>query len=295
MQAPPWRCRDSLASDRDTSGSSEHRARLGLTWVPGIVSLGIVCCPGQVVRNDRGWTGILDRTPAKSKSAMVENLIERLQRAAEIGCHGSGPAHDFLHVLRVTASARRIGLIEGADLEVVVPAALLHELFNYPKGHPHSHLSGDTCAERAGGVLRQNDCPAQLIAPIQSCIRVHAFSRGLVPETIEGKVLQDADRLDAIGAIGIARCFATCAEMGVPFYNADDPFCIAREPDDKRWGLDHFYRKLLRIPEGLHTATARAIADDRIRIIQAFLAQLGQEIHGEEATPQGPSQSLWRR
>ena len=86
-----------------------------------------------------------------------------------------------------------------------------------------------------------------------------------MPETIEGKVLQDADRLDAIGAIGIARCFATCAEMRVPFYNPDDPFCGVREPDDKRWGLDHFYRKLLRIPDGLHTATARAIAKDRNR------------------------------
>ena len=119
---------------------------------------------------------------------------------------------------------------------------------------------------------------AHLIDPIRECIRVHAFSRGLVPETIEGKVLQDADRLDAIGAIGIARCFATCAEMGVPFYQPDDPFCRAREPDDKRWGLDHFYRKLLRIPDGLHTATARAIAGDRIRIMEAFLAQLGREL-----------------
>ena len=156
----------------------------------------------------------------------------------------------------VSETARRIGLVEGADLDVVVAAALLHELFNYPKGHPRSHLSGEVCAEQAVDVLRQNACPPHLIDPIRECVRVHAFSRGVVPETIEGKVLQDADRLDAIGAIGIARCFATCAEMAVPFYQPEDPFCRSREPDDKQWGIDHFYRKLLRIPDGLHTATA---------------------------------------
>jgi uncharacterized protein len=70
--------------------------------------------------------------------------------------------------------------------------------------------------------------------------------------------------------------------MGVPFYNPDDPFCGAREPDDQRWGLDHFYRKLLRIADGLHTTTARAIAKDRVRIMEAFLAQLAREIEDEE-------------
>ena len=184
-------------------------------------------------------------------------------------------------MIRVTENARRIGLAEGAELDVVVPAALLHELFNYPKGHSQSHLSGEVCADQAVDVLRQQDCPPHLIDPIRECVRVHAFSRGIVPETIEGKVLQDADRLDAIGAIGIARCFATCNEMRVPFYHPGDPFCHSREPDDKRWGLDHFYRKLLRIPDCLHTATARAIGADRIRIMEDFLTQLGRELARE--------------
>jgi uncharacterized protein len=211
---------------------------------------------------------------------MDESLLDRLRSVAESGCAGNGPAHDFLHVTRVKETARRIGLAEGANLDVVVPAALLHELFNYSKGHPQSHLSGEVCAGLAVDVLRQNDCPPHLIDPIRECIRIHAFSRGVVPETLEGKVLQDADRLDAIGAIGIARCFATCAEMAVPFYQSDDPFCRSREPDDKQWGLDHFYRKLLRIPDGLHTAAARAIAGDRIRFMETFLEQFKQELLG---------------
>lgn len=219
-------------------------------------------------------------TSSLKTQSMDESLIERLRKVAESRSASNGPAHDFLHVERVTENVRRIGVAEGADLNVVVPAALLHELFNYPKGHPQSHLSGEVCAEQAVAVLNENDCPPHLIDPIRECIRIHAFTRGLVPETIEGRALQDADRLDAIGAIGIARCFATCAEMAVPFYQLEDPFCHSREPDDKRWGLDHFYRKLLRIPDGLHTATARAIAGDRIRVMETFLAQLRREILG---------------
>ena len=75
--------------------------------------------------------------------------------------------------------------------------------------------------------------------------------------------------------------FATCAEMSLPFYQPGDPFCHSREPDDKRWGLDHFYCKLLRIANRLHTATARAIADDRIRLMEGFLTQLARELEGE--------------
>jgi uncharacterized protein len=107
---------------------------------------------------------------------------------------------------------------------------------------------------------------------------VHSFSRGLVPDTLEGKVLQDADRLDAIGAIGIARLFATSAAMRRPFYAEEDPFARAREPDDKQFGVDHFFRKLLRIRDGLHTETARAIAAERHDFMHAYLEQLAREI-----------------
>ncbi len=143
---------------------------------------------------------------------MNKSLISRLRGLAESRCAAAGPSHDFLHLTRVAATARRIGAIEGANLDIVVPAAWLHELFNYPKGHPLSRLSGDACAGHAALVLRQERCPTHLIEPICDCISNHTFSKGVVPATIEGKVLEDADRLDAIGAIGIARCFATCAE-----------------------------------------------------------------------------------
>ncbi|MEI8257268.1 MAG: tripartite tricarboxylate transporter substrate-binding protein, partial [Deltaproteobacteria bacterium] len=106
-------------------------------------------------------------------------------------------------MLRVTASARRIATCEGADVPTVACAALLHELFNYPKSHPESHRSGDVCAEHAAALLDALGYPEEDIAPVAYAIRVHGFSRGIVPDTLEGRVLQDADRLDAIGAIGI--------------------------------------------------------------------------------------------
>jgi uncharacterized protein len=202
----------------------------------------------------------------------------RLQEAALARVAGAEPAHDALHVQRVMANARRIAAAEGADVDVCVTAALLHELFNYPKNHPESSRSGDVCAEHATALLREHGYDEGFTARVAYCIRVHAFSRGILPETLEGKVLQDADRLDAIGAIGIARCFATSADMKRPFYAPDDPFCRAREPDDKQWGLDHFYRKLLRIGDGLHTATARAMAAERIDFMRAYLAQLEREL-----------------
>jgi len=201
-----------------------------------------------------------------------------LVAAARESAKGAGPAHDFDHVMRVVATTEILARAERADVEVCVTAALLHELFNHPKGHPESHLSGERCAEEALAVLRAEGWPPDRAEEVAYAIRVHPFSRGITPTTLEAKILQDADRLDAIGAVGIARCFATTSEMQRPFYHPDDPFCAAREPDDKQWGIDHFYRKLLRIPDVLHTDTARAIARERVSFMEAFLAQLGREI-----------------
>jgi uncharacterized protein len=203
---------------------------------------------------------------------------EDLKKIAREACEGADAAHDWQHVLRVAANAAALCAAEGADAEVAVPAALLHELINLPKNHPDSASSGELCAERALAVLAQLRWPSEQARHIAYCIRVHGFSRGILPDTLEAKVLQDADRLDAIGAIGIARCFATGAVMRQPFYDPEDPFCAHRPPDDKRFSVDHFYRKLLTIEATLHTATARRLAGERSRFMEAFLRQLGAEI-----------------
>lgn len=188
------------------------------------------------------------------------------------------PAHDFLHVTRVAANARTILEYVDADDEIVLVAAYLHELFNYPKGHPRSKESGDVCAEHALAVMEDLDFPKEKRDGVTYAIANHSFSKGVVPVTCEGKILQDADRLDAIGAIGIARLFSTCASMERPFYHVQDPFCKNRVPDDKEYGLDHVFVKLLRIPDTLHTDVARQLAVRRIEWIQSFLEQLDGEL-----------------
>ena len=92
---------------------------------------------------------------------------------------------------------------------------------------------------------------------VHYAVDVHRFSKGIVPVTLEARVLQDADRLDALGAIGIARVFLTGGTLGRELYHPDDPFCRAREPDDKKWNLDHFYKKLLKLELGMHTKSAK--------------------------------------
>ena len=211
---------------------------------------------------------------------MSPQQLHRLEEIAHEASKTAEVAHDFGHVRRVAVSARAIAEAEGANLDVVLPAALLHELFSLPKDHPDSPRSGELCAEWAVDVLSREGYPGAYAEAIAYCIRVHPFSLGVIPKTMEARVLQDADRLDALGAIGIARCFAIGAAMGRPFYDPEDPFSRRRELDDKRWTLDHFYRKLLRLPETMHTKTAHTMAQERTAFIEAFLAQMGREIGG---------------
>ncbi len=221
-------------------------------------------------------------TPAVTPpdDASLDALLAPLRPVARARCEGADAAHDWLHVERVTANARRVARAEGADVTIAAAAALLHELFNYPKGHPESRRSGEVCAEHARDVLRAHGWEHARAEAVCYAIRVHPFSLGVTPDTLEAKVLQDADRLDAIGAVGVARCFATCAAMGRPFYDPDDPRAERRALDDKLWGVDHFFKKLLRLEAGMHTAAARALAAERARFMRAYLDRFFDEVGG---------------
>lgn len=205
-------------------------------------------------------------------------LWERLRVEARRRAEGSEPAHDFFHVQRVVENARTIARGESADEGVPVTAALLHELYTLPKSHPDSAKAGDRCAEEARTLLLREHAPPALVEPVCAAIRDHSFSKGVEPAALGARILQDADRLDALGAIGLARMWATCADMKRPFYAPEDPFCDRRTPDDKLWGLDHVFKKLLVVPGRLHTESARAIAEQRVSFIRTFLEQLRGEI-----------------
>jgi uncharacterized protein len=181
----------------------------------------------------------------------------------------------------VANCAKVLSEAEGANADIAQAAALLHELFSFPKHHPDSHRSGEVCAEHALSLLQHMGCPTEQREAICRCIREHPFCSAVAPSSLESAILQDADRLDAIGAIGVARCFATCATMRRPLLSPTDPFCRSRQPDDRSWGLDHFYRKLLRIPQMLHTRAARTMAERRAQFMHAFLRQLRDELGGD--------------
>lgn len=191
---------------------------------------------------------------------------------------GKDPAHDFSHALRVYRIARAIGKAEGADVQVVTLAALLHDAGSGQKSKDRFSESEERKLATVEEFLKKRDLPEDVIKGVLCAIQVHSFSKGIKPVTLEAKVLQDADRLDAIGAIGIARVFLTGGALGRPLYSPEDPFCKEREPDDGRWNLDHFFKKLLLLENGTHTETGRRLARRRGAVLRRYLSDLEEEI-----------------
>lgn len=189
-------------------------------------------------------------------------------------------AHDMAHIQRVVQMARRLAQAEGADMAVVLPAAWLHDCVTLPKNAPNRHEASRLAATEAVRFLQTIDYPEQHLDGIAHAIEAHSFSANIVPTTLEAKVVQDADRLDAIGAIGVARCLLVGGALQRPLYHPTDPFCEQREPDDLTYTIDHFYRKLFKIGQTLHTQAAREEAARRNAFMQAFLDQLRGEIPG---------------
>lgn len=188
------------------------------------------------------------------------------------------PAHDFSHIIRVYENAKWIGEKEGADMEVLLLAALLHDAGSGSKLDEESARPAKVVED----FLKRKGIPSEISDEIAYAIEVHRFSKGITPRTLEAKILQDADRLDAVGAIGIARVFMTGGALGRAFYNSDDPFCETREPDDKKWNLDHFYRKLLKLESGMHTDSARSLARRRMAVLERYLMNLKEELDGTD-------------
>lgn len=190
------------------------------------------------------------------------------------------PAHDIQHVERVVDHALHLSDIEGAEIRVVLPAAWLHDCVTVSKDSPERPSASRLAAAEAVAFLQSVDYPQRWLEAIRHAIEAHSFSSGIQAETLEARVVQDADRLDALGAVGIARCLLTGGAMGTPLYASTDPFCSRREPDDRQFTLDHFYRKLLHLPATMQTAAGRAEAERRADYMQRFLARLREEING---------------
>ena len=188
------------------------------------------------------------------------------------------PAHDFDHIMRVYKNAQQIIKKEKVNEKLVLSAVLLHDVVSFPKSDKRSKNSSIESAKKAKTILKKYDFTSDEITIVCDAISEHSFSQKKIPKTIEGKILQDADRLDALGAIGIARVFATGGSLLRPFYNLDDPFCKKRIPDDKTWTLDHFFEKLLKLEFLMNTNSGKIEAKKRTKILKDFLKQLKHEI-----------------
>ena len=191
---------------------------------------------------------------------------------------GADGAHDRAHILRVVATAKRLAADAGAELAVVMPAAWLHDCVVVAKDSPDRIRASVWAGETAVSFLSHADYPTEYLPSIEHAIAAHSFSAGIVPQTLEAKVIQDADRLDALGAIGIARCIMTGAHMGIPLYNMAEPFPEGRTADDRLYSVDHFYMKLLHLAAEMQTAVGRAEAQRRTDFMKDYLAQLRSEI-----------------
>ena len=204
------------------------------------------------------------------------NELERRCRAAALLACGDA-AHDALHLERVVANARWLAPAVDANPHVVMPAIWLHDCVHVPKDSPDRSRASRLCAAHAAKSLRQFDYPEQLLPEVVHAIEAHSWSAGIVPETLEAAVVQDADRLDSIGAAGVARCLMLAAEMKRPLYALPDPWCEQRQPDDKVSAADHFYTKLLQLAPTFRTTEGRAEAARRTAYLRSFLEQLAHE------------------
>lgn len=187
-------------------------------------------------------------------------------------------AHDINHVLRVVKTAKQLSKQEGGKADIVVPAAYLHDCFTFPKGHSKRNQSSFFAAEKAIEFLNEIGYPNQYWQDIHHAIVAHSFSANVKPITIEAKIVQDADRLDVLGAVGIVRCLQVSTALGRTLYSTADPFCTSREPDDGTYTIDHFYTKLLKLADTMQTHSAKEEAAKRTSFMQGYLDQLANEV-----------------
>ena len=196
-------------------------------------------------------------------------MIEKAMEYARQIFAGDGSGHDFDHTLRVYHMAVRIAREEGADVQMVALAALLHDVDDHK-------LSPETCEhkDRAVTFLREQGVDEQNIHSIVEIISQISFSAGNGrPSTLEGMCVQDADRLDAIGAIGIGRAFAFGGSRGRRMHDPDGV--------DKTATVEHFYDKLFKLKDLMTTPTGRLLAQQRDEFMHSFLDQFYAECVGE--------------
>lgn len=208
--------------------------------------------------------------------APFEALAEHLLPHATDGA--SDGSHDLSHLLRVWKNATAIHDEEGGDLEILAAATILHDCVAVEKNSSHRAQASRLAAEKASKLLADIGWQSPRVAATAHAIEAHSFSANIPPRTLEAKILQDADRLDAIGMVGAARCFYIAGRMGSGLYDPLDPMAIDRNLDDKSFAIDHFEVKLFKLTAGFNTVRGAQIAKVRQERLRRFLGEFLDEI-----------------
>jgi uncharacterized protein len=190
----------------------------------------------------------------------------------------SDPSHDYEHVTRVLNLTKIIGEEVKADLDILIPAALFHDIVVYKKNSKKSYFETDKSAKITSIILKKiKGYPVEKIDKVVACIRECSFAKNIKPSSLESMVLQDADHLEVTGAISIMRTFSSCGVMNTPFYAKSDPLSD-KGAVDFRSGIDLFYKRLLIVEERMHTERAKTMVKNRTAFLKVFLEQLRTEL-----------------
>ncbi|MFC4404969.1 HD domain-containing protein [Gracilibacillus xinjiangensis] len=207
-----------------------------------------------------------------------DKILQETERMVKTVLIDEKSGHDWLHIKRVKETALEIALKEGADPFVVTLAALLHDLADEKIVE-----SEDEALVDIKNFLLKLGVDTLDIQHILTTITTMSFKGGNSPpvETLEAQVVQDADRLDAMGAIGIARCFIYAGKVGSPIYDPQlevrDQMSIEEYRNDKTSAIHHFYEKLLKLKDLMNTKTAKELATSRHEFMEMFLEQFYHE------------------
>ncbi|PYC13413.1 HD domain-containing protein [Pseudomonas mosselii] len=214
----------------------------------------------------------MTNTPFFPLQALAAELLPHLPADSNDG------SHDLAHLQRVWSNVRRIQAREGGDLEVLLAATVLHDCVAVEKNSPLRAQASTLSAERAAAILADMGWPLSRIEQVTHAVMTHSYSAGLSPQSLEAQILQDSDRLDAIGAVGIARCFYVAGRTGSALYDAENPTAAGRDYRDNRFAIEHFQTKLLKLASGFQTGEGARLAALRHQRLASFLAEFMEEI-----------------
>jgi uncharacterized protein len=231
----------------------------------------------KAVRLDGNQT-LVDQALSEKLSSWNDRWLFTVRKLASEAMKDADPGHGIEHVERVFKNACELIGQNPVSLDVLLPAIWLHDCVPIAKNSPLRSQASRLCAKRAIELLASIDYPSESFPGIEHAIAAHSFSANIPCESDEAKILQDADRLEGLGAIGLARCLMTGGSMGQRLVHPTDPFPTLRTPEDNVQSVDHFYAKLFRLPSMMNTPEGRTLAESRCGILITFLRQLAEEM-----------------